>query len=474
MGLKKVEHIQKHFGKNEKPNEKDDINSKENVEKIEDTKEETYEIPPIMQIDYDELPDDVYNFAGLAELQNRKTRPNLRENEKLLKSKIKKEKKQKEKKQKNNNLLSTESELPKEHKNIVEEIFEAKKNNEENNIEMARIQKKAEETIIKENNKISEGNKILELDSKNKTTTLESNVQEIKNENNEEKQDKIDIENKVESESQEKVEKLEDNENTDISSENTTNENTNSKNTNIENITKISELNRNNEIIEESKINIPRANLEDFERINRDLESRKRRSKPKSSRRELIDEEDSNQSFSEKITNFCTSSKQFAFIVMFLLGVATQISFLATSRANNLIGILAITIIAISMFLVVNIIEIKSKILIFIISLIIILHPSYTEIFVTGENAIIYSFSILLSLFALNLVFVKRNKIINFVLAVTMFAIAYKIFKNCVYAFLVISIIKIIEEIFNKRERILNFLIHCLMICAILAVVIFL
>ena len=90
MGLKKVENIQKYSGKRKMTDEENNINSKENVEKIEDAKDEINEIPPIMQIDYDELPDGVYDFVGLAELQNRKTRPNLRENEKILKNKSKK------------------------------------------------------------------------------------------------------------------------------------------------------------------------------------------------------------------------------------------------------------------------------------------------------------------------------------------------------------------------------------------------
>lgn len=468
MGLKKVENIQKYSGKRETPDEENNINSKENVEKIEDAKDEKNEIPPIMQIDYDELPDGVYDFAGLAELQNRRTKPNLKENEKLLKSKNKKEKKKKEKKQKKHNRLNPiEDKQLEEKKNIVEEIFEAKKNDEERNIKNNLIiEEKKEQNLNEHRKNIEEVNipkeenvsdfKIEEkvVETKAEISVLENNVQKF--ESAQEISKLHNDEEKIHSEtedSESKSEKVETKDNT-----------------------KNLEINDNNEILEENQINIPEVKLKDFEKTNRNLEPRKRRSRAKNSHIELIedDEEEVEKSFSEKIANFCTSSKKFAFAIMFFLGVITQISFLATNRENNLVGILAITIFAISMFLLVNVLEIKNKILIFIMSLIVVLVPEYTKTFITGENAIIYSFSILLVLFSLNLVFVNKNRIINFVLSVTIFAIGYKIFQDCMDVFLVISIIKIIEEIFNGKERILNFLIHCVMICVILSVVIFL
>lgn len=470
MGLKKVENIQKYSGKRKTPDEENNINSKENVEKIEDAKDETNEIPPIMQIDYDELPDGVYDFAGLAELQNRRTRPNLRENEKLLKSKNKKEKKKKEKKQKKHSrLIPIEDKQTEEHKNIVEEIFEAKKNGEEKNIKNNLIieEKKEQNSTLKEQERILEEVNIPKeenvsdfkteekvVESKTEIPVLENNVQKF-----EEVQESSNLHNDEEK-IHSKAESFE----------------SKSENVEVKNNTKNLEINDNSEILEENQINIPEVKLKDFEKTNRDLEPRKRRSRTKNSHIELIedDEEEVEENFSEKIANFCTSSKKFAFTIMFFLGVITQISFLATSRENNLIGILAITIFAVSMFLLVNVLEIKNKILIFLMSLIVVLVPEYTKTFITGEYAIIYSFSILLVLFSLNLIFVNKNRIINFVLSVTIFAIGYKIFQDCMDVFLVISIIKIIEEIFNRKERILNFLIHCVMICAILSVVIFL
>ncbi len=475
MGLKKVENIQKYSGKRKTPDEKNNINSKENVEKIEDAKDEINEIPPIMQIDYDELPDGVYDFAGLSELQNRRTRPNLRENEKLLKSKNKKEKKQKERKQKKRSrLVPIEDKGLQEHKNIVEEIFEAKKNGEENNIQNNFIieeldirekeQEKNEIEVITQNEDIPSEFKTEEqvIEPKIEAPVLEENIQEEKStdfsklDNEVKEQDKLMFLNKEENkdfEYQPKVEILESK--TEIIEE---------KKLEIDN----------SEILEENQINIPEVTVKKLEKTNRSLEPKRRKSKVKNSHVDLIEDEDIEEDFSEKVVSFFTSSKKFAFIIMFFLGVITQISFLATNRENNILGIEAITLFAISMFLLVNVLEIKNKILIFIMSLIVVCVPEYTNTFITGENSILYSLSILLSLFSLNLVFLKKNRIIGFVIAVTMFSIGYKIFQDCMNAFLVIGIIKIIEEIFNRKERILNFLIHCLMICAILSVVIFL
>lgn len=75
MRLKKVGTIQKRTVNGRIPKEEKDINSKENVEKIEDPKEEVKEVVeneiPVMQINYDELPEGVYDFSGLTELQKR-------------------------------------------------------------------------------------------------------------------------------------------------------------------------------------------------------------------------------------------------------------------------------------------------------------------------------------------------------------------------------------------------------------------
>lgn len=471
MGLKKVENIQKYSGKRKMTDEENNINSKENVEKIEDAKDEINEIPPIMQIDYDELPDGVYDFVGLAELQNRKTRPNLRENEKILKNKSKKEKKIKEKElKKRSKLMLSEDKKIEEHKNIVEEIFEEKRNVEENNI----IEEKTDiENLDDINTEALQESKILE--AKNETQELEKKDEQIPVfENNVPKLEenfkvsnskldvietqKFDLENK-------KEEKNLDDKKVDINIE--------ESNLNGENYFKSLEIKENKELVED-QINIPEAEMENFEKENRNSEKRRKRRGKKQKDFVPEDNEKQQEDFSEKITSWFAYNKKFAFCIMLFLGVLTQISFLATNRENNLIGLLAITLSAISMFLLVNVLDIKNKILIFLIALALVLIPEYSKIFITGENAITYSFAIVLALFSLNLVFVKKNKIISFVLAVTIFAIGYKIFKNCMEVFLVVSIIKIIEEIFNQRENIFNFLIHCMMICAILAVIIFL
>lgn len=394
MRLKKVGTIQKYSGKEKIPNEEKDINSKENVEKVEDAKDEITEIPPIMQIDYDELPDGVYDFAGLAELQHRKTRPNPRENEKLLKTKNKKGKREAEKKEKIHKKQNRrEIKEQEEQKNIVEEIFEAKKNSEEKSIEKSIIvEEKVEVKEVEKEEQITkttkENNETLKVEEQKE----ESKIPELKEEEKKE-ENKEYIENPVQE-----------------------------------------------DIVQEEK----------------------------------LDQEEIEEGLTVKIAKWFTDSKKFAFIVMLLLGVITQISFLATSRENNLTGLCAILLSAVSIFLLANVLEIKNKIIIFIISLIAVLIPEYNDILITGENAIIYSFSIVLAMLALNLVFVKRNKIISFALAVTMFAIGYKIYQNCMDVFLVIGIIKIIKDIFNRTEKVSKFLLHCVMICAILAVGIFL
>ena len=299
MGLKKVENIQKYSGKRKMTDEENNINSKENVEKIEDAKDEINEIPPIMQIDYDELPDGVYDFVGLAELQNRKTRPNLRENEKILKNKSKKEKKIKEKElKKRSKLMLSEDKKIEEHKNIVEEIFEEKRNVEENNI----IEEKTDiENLDDINTEALQESKILE--AKNETQELEKKDEQIPVfENNVPKLEenfkvsnskldvietqKFDLENK-------KEEKNLDDKKVDINIE--------ESNLNGENYFKSLEIKENKELVED-QINIPEAEMENFEKENRNSEKRRKRRGKKQKDFVPEDNEKQQEDFSEKIT----------------------------------------------------------------------------------------------------------------------------------------------------------------------------
>lgn len=385
MRLKKIKNIQKYSGKEETPDEEKDINSKENEEKVEDAKEEKIEEVSekvqVMQIDYDELPDGVYDFAGLAELQHRRTRPNLSENEKVLKAKNKKEKKKPEREN-----LKQKNDLKK--KNIVEEIFEEKRNNEEKKII---IEENAEVVIEKPESKPI-GNNVVE------------NKEPIK-EKNEIVKEKIEVSKQQE------------------------------------------------EIKEEKKV------LE--ENIESDIEKK-------------IKQNEQQESFTIKITNWCDSSKKFAFNIMMFLGIITQISFLASSRENNLVGLVSIILCAISMFLLVNILDIKNKIVIFIVSIISVLVPVYNNFFVTGENSIINASMLTLVILSINLLFVEKNKIICFLLAVLTFILAYRNLEYSIYIILVIGIMRIIKDSFNREEKLFTFLLHCMMICVLLGIAIFL
>lgn len=398
--MKKVGFIQKYSGKEKMDDEDDNINSKENEEEIEDAKEEINEIPPIMQIDYDELPEGVYDFAGLAELQHRRTKPNPKENEKLLKTKSKKGKRELEKKNKKVNIKNVKE----ENKNIVEELFVEKKNVE--------LQKEDVPVINEE---------------------LENNIEELEK-NTEEVQKDIIVETV---------------ENSDIIEELKQEEN------------KVSEL-ENIEIKKQEQIEPNIQEVSVLEEPKEDEEIKQE---------EIIE-------FKEKdhfqITNYFTPNKIFAFCIMLFLGIVTQISFLASNRQNNLFGLGMITLSAISMLFIVNILNIQNKILILILSLIAVFMPVYNDILITGENAIIYNISLVLSLLSLNLIFVKKNKIISFVVAATIFAIGYKICQICMEIFLIVGIIKIIKDIFNRTEKISNFLLHCIAICVILSIGIFL
>lgn len=176
----------------------------------------------------------------------------------------------------------------------------------------------------------------------------------------------------------------------------------------------------------------------------------------------------------DKFFKICKGSKSFTFVIMFLLGVITQISFLASNRTNNLNGLIAIVISAILMVLLMKILNIKNKILIFIAALITVMTPIYNDILITGENSIQNCIYILLPLLSLNLLFAQKYKLSGFLLAVIIFIAGCNIFSNCIEMFFVISAIKIIIDIFNKTEKSSEFLIHSLSMCLVLGIGIFL
>lgn len=141
MKVKKLKKMQmkKYTGKINIEALKNCTNSKENVVE----KEIKIEEQPIVKIiNYDEIPDGVYNFSGLNELQDRKTNPNLKENEKVLKAQNKKrEKKIKDKEQKLEFKQEQKEKNDLQEKNLDEEQKEEIENSDKKYKKIMCIQK---------------------------------------------------------------------------------------------------------------------------------------------------------------------------------------------------------------------------------------------------------------------------------------------------------------------------------------------
>ena len=192
------------------------------------------------------------------------------------------------------------------------------------------------------------------------------------------------------------------------------------------------------------------------------------------------------------------SVKRFAFLATLIIGIITHITFLtemimsqdglwnsigyeeptawelslgrwgifiADKIVNNLAipnvtGIVGIVLIAMSTVLIVDLLKLKNKFTIFIVSAAMAVSPSLTGTFLYIYTSVAYCLSMLLSVITVSLIFKKKNKILNTILGVAVFTLSLGIYQSYIGVTVGLTAIRLIRDLFDKETHIKCFFIN--------------
>lgn len=202
------------------------------------------------------------------------------------------------------------------------------------------------------------------------------------------------------------------------------------------------------------------------------------------------------------------SGKKFAFLATLLIGIITHITFLtemimsqdglwnsigyaeptawelslgrwgifiADKIVNNLAipnitAIVGIVLIAISTVLIVDLLKLKNKFTIFLVSSAMAVSPALTGTFLYIYTSVAYCLSMLLSVITVSLIFKQKNKILNIILATIVFTFSLGIYQSYIGVTVGLTAIRLIRDLFDKETHIKWFFINGIIMVLIVIV----
>ncbi len=214
--------------------------------------------------------------------------------------------------------------------------------------------------------------------------------------------------------------------------------------------------------------------------------------------------EDVENSFS----NWFDSNKKFAFLTALIVGIITHITFLtemimspdglwnsicyfeadnweaslgrwglfvANKIVNNiaipnLTGVVSIVLIAISALFIVDILKLKNKITIFIVSAAMVVSPALSGTLLYMYTSVAYCLAMILSVLTVKLIFKEKYKIFNFLLAIAIFTFSLGIYQSYIGVTVGLTAIRLIRDLYDKNIKIKWFFIHGIVMCIIVIV----
>ncbi len=214
------------------------------------------------------------------------------------------------------------------------------------------------------------------------------------------------------------------------------------------------------------------------------------------------------EDFEESFSNWFDSNKKFAFLTALFVGIITHITFLtemimspdglwnsicyfeadnweaslgrwglfiANKIVNNLAvpnltGIIAIFFIAISALFIVDILKLKNKLTIFIVSVAIVVSPALAGTLLYMYTSVAYCLAMILSVLTVKLIFKEKYKIFNFILAIAIFTFSLGIYQSYIGVTVGLTAIRLIRDLYDKNIKIKWFFIHGIMMCVIVIV----
>lgn len=136
----------------------------------------------------------------------------------------------------------------------------------------------------------------------------------------------------------------------------------------------------------------------------------------------------------------------------------------------SLTTIIGIVFIAISALLVVNLLKLKNKITVFLTSAIFAVSPALTATFTYIYTSVAYCSAMLISVIIVCLIFKKRGKLINLVLATGLFIFLLGIYQSYIGVVVGLTIIRLVRDLLDKEEKIGYFFLHGIMLIIVVIV----
>ena len=136
----------------------------------------------------------------------------------------------------------------------------------------------------------------------------------------------------------------------------------------------------------------------------------------------------------------------------------------------SLTTIIGIVFIAISALLVVNLLKLKNKITVFLTSAIFAVSPALTATFTYIYTSVAYCSAMLISVIIVCLIFKKRGKLINLVLATGLFIFLLGIYQSYIGVVVGLAIIRLVRDLLDKEEKISYFFLHGIMLVIVVIV----
>lgn len=202
------------------------------------------------------------------------------------------------------------------------------------------------------------------------------------------------------------------------------------------------------------------------------------------------------------------SNKKFSFLTALIVGIITHITFLtemimspdglwnsicyfeadnweaslgrwglfiANKVVNNmavpnLTGIISIVLIAISTLFIVDILKLKNKITIFIVSVAMVVSPALAGTLLYMYTSVAYCLAMILSVLTVKLIFKEKYKIFNFILAIAIFTFSLGIYQSYIGVTVGLTAIRLIRDLFDKNVKIKWFFIHGIIMCLIVII----
>lgn len=210
----------------------------------------------------------------------------------------------------------------------------------------------------------------------------------------------------------------------------------------------------------------------------------------------------------ESLKKWFDENKRFSFLTALIVGIITHITFLtdmimsqdglwnsicysepglweaslgrwglfiADKIVNNIAiptvtGVVGVLFIVLSTVLIVDLLKLKNKITIFLVSAAMVVSPALTGTLLYVYTSVAYCLSMFLSVLTVHLIFKEKHKILNFILAIAIFVFSLGIYQSYIGVVIGLTVIRLIRDLYDKDVKFRFFFIHGIMLVVVVIV----